>query len=98
MREDIHEAFGRALECVRDQWAATPGVSAVIVYGSYLARKMGRYSDLDIMVIRSEDHPLRTVTAVECDMLVSLTIMGLGEFTRRLNAGCLSPLDRKSVV
>ena len=86
------EGFERILERFAAEWSRKDETAAIVVYGSFLTGKMGRYSDLDVLVVKREDYPLESCVYIVEDRLLNLSVMRKGEFVRRLNAGCLSPL------
>ncbi|MFA4985056.1 MAG: nucleotidyltransferase domain-containing protein [Candidatus Brocadiia bacterium] len=79
-----------ALDAFVSRWSKVPGVSGIIVFGTYLTGKMGKYSDLDLVVVRTEDFPLESCVYVENDVLLNVSVVGLDEFHKALNAGCLN--------
>lgn len=89
---DTMKLYEQVLNKFVERWSSNPDVCAVIVYGSYLTRKMGRYSDLDLIVVKRADYPQESRVYIDGDCLVNMAVIGLGEFTRKLAAGCLSPI------
>ena len=90
MNSNDFKRYENALKIVADRWSKVSGVEGIIVYGSYLAKKMGRYSDLDLLIVKKGDLPLSPCVYLEGDLLFNISVIGEDEVHRKLHKGCLS--------
>ena len=88
------DLFEKMLDGFHAQWSQVEGVSALIVYGSFITGRIGKYSDLDVMVVKQDDYPLESFIHLKDGLLLNISVIGLGEFRRNLNIGCLCKLRR----
>ncbi|MDZ7815835.1 MAG: nucleotidyltransferase domain-containing protein [Planctomycetota bacterium] len=92
MNKELSRRYERSLKELVEKWSEKAEVQGLVVYGSFLTSKMGRYSDLDLFIVKVGSDDMDSRVYLDGDELFNISVIGVEEFRRRLNASCLGEL------
>ena len=92
MNKELSRKYEKSLDELVRKWSAEDEVQGIVVYGSFLTAKMGRYSDLDLFIVKSGSDEMASRVYLVGDELFNISVIGIEEFESRLNVSCLGDL------